>query len=106
MQHGEIILRLTALALLLGFLLYKQGERARKRAAFRRQFQREGEPLNVAPIRPRLAAVRRGFEQAAHAHTRGIHVREELVAAARRKLGHLSFFRDHPATHEGEHHTA
>ncbi len=106
MSDNEVIIRLTAVLLLLAFLVYKHVERARERAAFQRQFQREGEVINVAPLRPRLEALRRDYSHAAHAHARGIPVREGLVAAARRKLSQLPFFRKQPVHPEGEHHAA
>ncbi len=106
MSDNEVILRLTTVALLVGFLGYMQWERARKRAAFRRQFHRAGEVINIAPLRPRLAEVRRNRTAVAHTHARGIQGRAELVARARRKLSHLPFFQNHPAEHEGERHIA
>ena len=106
MSDNELILRLLTVALLVGFLIYKHWERARKRAAFRRQFQFHGEvsAIDVAALRPRLEAVRRDYAKAAHAHARSVDAREGMVAAARRKLSHLPFFLNHPAPPEGEHH--
>jgi len=106
MSDSEVILRLSTVALLVGFLLYKQWQRDRKRAAFWRQFQREGDIINVTPLRPRLEEVRRNFTAAARGHGRGSEAREDLVASARRKLSRLPFFRNHPAEPEGEHHAA
>ena len=106
MSDNEVIIRLTTVLLLVAFLVYKHVERARKRAAFRRQFQREGDVIDVAPLRPRLEAIRREFSQAAHERTHGLHAREGLIAAARRKLIRLPFFRHQPAHSEGEHHVA
>jgi len=97
MWDNEVIMRLAAVALLVGFLIGKQWERARKRASFRRQFQREGEAFNVAPLRPRLAAVRHDFSHLAHDHAHGIPARKALVAAARRKLSQLPFFQNQAA---------
>jgi hypothetical protein len=106
MSDNEVILRLSMVALLVGFLIYMQWERARERAALQRLFQFKGEvhPINVAPLRPKLEAVRRNYTALAHAHARGIPTREDLVTSARRKLSHLPFFRKHPAEPEGEHH--
>jgi hypothetical protein len=106
MSDNEFIMGLTTVALLAGFLLYMQWERARKRAAFRRQCQRDGEAINVAPLRPRLAALRRDYSAAAHIHARGAAAREGLVASARRRLGQLPFFRGHQPPHDSEHHAA
>lgn len=106
MSGNEVILRLSTVALLAGFLIYRQWERARKRAAFRRQFHRDGEVIDVAPLRPRLEKVRRNYTAAAHGHARDIQTREDLVASARRKLSRLPFFQNHPAEPEGEHHAA
>ena len=104
MSDNEVILRLSTVALLVGFLIYKHWERARKRAAFRRQFQFHGEvsTIDVAPLRPRLEAVRRDYSKAAHAHARNFDAREGRVTAARRKLGQLAFFHLHPSDHEAE----
>jgi len=106
MSDNEVILRLSTVALLVGFLIYMQWERARKRAALRRRFQFKGEvhPINVAPLRPRLAEVRRNYTTAAQTHVRSIQARESLVTSARQKLSGLPFFRNHPAEPEGEHH--
>jgi len=108
MSDDEVILRLSMVALLVGFLIYMQWKRARKRAALRRQFQFKGEvhPINIAPLRPKLEEARRNYTAVAHAHARGIQTREDLVTSARRKLSHLPFFRNHPAEPEGEHHIA
>ncbi len=108
MPDTEVILRLSTVALLLGFLLHKHWERARKRAAFWRRFQFKGvvNPINVASLRPRLEEVRRNYTAAARVHGRSIEARAELVASARRKLSHLPFSRTHPAEPEGEHHAA
>lgn len=106
MSDNEVILRLSTVALLVGYLTYMQWGRARKRAAFRRQFHRAGEVIDVAPLRPRLDEVRRNYTASAHAQARGIHARENLVASARQKLSQLPFFRDHPAEPQGEHHVA
>ena len=106
MSDNEVILRLSTAVLLVGFLSYMQWERDRKRAAFRRQFHRDGDVIDVTPLRPRLEEVRRNYTAVAHAHARGIQAREDLVASARRKLSHLPFFRNHPAEPEGEHHVA
>jgi hypothetical protein len=106
MADIPFMLKLVALALLAGFLLYRQWQRERQRAALRRQLRPASDGLNVAPLRPRLNALRQNFISAAHEHARGVHARECLVAAARRKLSHLPFFRDYPVTHEGEHHAA
>ena len=106
MSDNEVILRLTTVALLLGFLGYMHWERVCKRAAFRRQFHRDGEAINLAPLRPRLEEVRRNHTAAAHVHARANQGRADLVARARRKLSHLPFFQNHPAEHEGERHSA
>jgi len=110
MSDNEVILRLSMAALLVtllaGFLVIMQWKRACKRAAFRRQFHRDGEVIDVTPLRPRLEEVRRNYTAVAHTHARSIQAREDLVASARRKLGHLPFFRNHPAESEGEHHSA
>ena len=106
MSDNEVILRLTTVALLLGFLGYMHWERVCKRAAFRRQFHRDGEAINLAPLRPRLEEVRRNHTAVAHTHARGIQGREDLVARARHRLGGLPFFRNHPAEPEHEHHIA
>ena len=106
MSDNEVILRISTVALLVGFLIYMQWERARKRAAFRRQFHREGDVIDVAPLRPRLQEVRRNYTAVAHTHARGIHAREDLVARARRKLRHLPFFRNPPVESENGHHAA
>lgn len=106
MSDNEVIIRLTTVLLLLVFLVYRHAERARKRAAFRRQFQREGDVINVAPLRPRLEAVRQEFSQAAHGRAPNHHAREGLIAEARRKLSQLSFFRHQPAHPESERHAA
>lgn len=103
MSDNEVILRLFTVALLVAFLIYKQAERARKRAAFRRQFQREGDVINVAPLRPRLEAVRRDYPAAAHVRGRGVQSREGLITAARRKLCRLPFFYSHPSEAEAQH---
>lgn len=97
MSDNEVILRLSTVALLVAFLICKQAERARKRAAFRRQFQREGDVINVAPLRPRLAVVRRNFALAAHAHAAGLRARHAWLASARRRLEQLPFFGCPPA---------
>ena len=106
MSDNEVILRLTTVALLVGFLTYMEWERARKRAAFRRQFHRDGDVIDVAPLRPRLEEVRRNYSAVAQAHARGTQGREEIVSDARHRLSRLRFFRNHPAEPEGEHHVA
>jgi Flp pilus assembly protein TadB len=106
MSDNEVIIRLTALLLLLAFLVHKQVERRRSRAAFHRQFQREGEVINVAPLRPRLEALRQNFSQVAQEHSRAGRAQEGLVASARQKLRSLPFFQSPSSQPEGEHHTA
>src|SRR5512135_1532846 len=90
MSDNEVILRLFTVALLVAFLIYKQAERTRKRAAFRHLFQRDGDGFNVAPLRPRRREVRLGYTAVAHAYARGIQAREHRVTVARHKLGGLS----------------
>jgi hypothetical protein len=93
MSDNEVILRLSTVVLLVSFLIYMQWERARKRAAIRRQFRRQfhhdGKAIDAAPLHLKLAAVRANYTVVAHAHAR-----------------HLPFFRNHPAEPVVEHHTA
>jgi hypothetical protein len=98
MSDLEVILHLSALALLVGVLVYLQGRRARQRERLRRQLRPVAEPINVATLRPRVAEVRQTFRESARAQARHGHARESLVAAARRQLARLPFFRSN-ATH-------
>ncbi|MEY4387414.1 MAG: hypothetical protein RLY20_2697 [Verrucomicrobiota bacterium] len=106
MSDNDFILRLTTVALLTGFLVYMQWERARKRAELRRQSRLVGDVIDVTPLRPRLESLRRDYAAAAQDHARSIGAREKLVAATRRTLSSLSFFRKHHAPDEREHHAA
>lgn len=106
MSDNEVIIRLTTVLLLLAFLVFKQVERLRNRAALHRQFQREGEVINVAPLRPRLESLRQNFSQVAQERSRAGQAREGLVAVARQKLRSLPFFQNPPSQPGSEHHAA
>ena len=91
MPDNPFIFWILTAVVMMCFLSYKHWERIRRHSGSRQPSQREGDVIDVAPLRPRLEELRRNYATAAHAHARGIKTREGLVANARRKLGSARF---------------
>lgn len=107
MLDGEFIAKscaLVLLAVLAGFLFHTRIEQMRvRRSRQRPPFQPAGQTIDVTPIRPRLAALKRDFTAAAHRHAPSGSARAGLLAQTRRRLARLGFFRDPPPANEPEH---
>jgi hypothetical protein len=107
MLDGEFIAKFCALVLLVvlaGFLFHTRIEQMRvRRSRQRPPFQPTGQTIDVTPIRPRLAALKRDFTAAApHRHAPSGSARADLLAQARQRLTRLGFFRDIPRGTEPE----
>jgi hypothetical protein len=63
-----------------------------------------GATIDVAPIRPRLEALKRDFSAAAHSRSSVASARADLLASVRERLGTLGFFRNHAPEEEAERH--
>lgn len=72
-------------------------EEARQR---RHQGESPGQGIDVSSITPRVHQVRENYAAALHTAPRAISVRTGLVAASRRFIANLPFFRDAKAEHE------
>ena len=106
MSDSEVILHLSALAFLVSVLAYLQGRRVRERERLRRQLRPAAEPINVATLHPRVAAVRQDFKRTAQKHSRCIRHREGLITTARQHLAKLGFFRHTHVSSDGDRHAA
>ena len=88
------IIELISLTVLVGFLLFKQGRRARLSWDYLKgDSNTVGEGLDVGPLTPALARLRSNYLSAARAEV-DVHYKSRRVRDFRRAIIRLGFFRD------------
>jgi len=101
-------LLLLALLPLLGFLLFMEAKRERRRAAERTArrlaISQDGQPLDLAPLQKRIETVKANYIGVRQHHPAEVNARRDLLARARAKLGRLAFFQHSATLAESEPH--
>jgi len=105
MIDNGFFVKLFVLALLVCFLIHRHMQRLRVKWARRQPtVERVGHSIDIAPIRPRLNAVKQDFAAAAHSRGESGRVRTGSVAMARARLADFGFFHHSPSEEESERH--
>jgi hypothetical protein len=95
-----------ALIPLVAFMVIKQWQRRKLRAAQRaarlKAIHHDGQPLDLAPLQQRIAAVKADYIANRHIHPVEASLRRSLLAQAREKLRRLGFFQHQIAPAESE----
>src|SRR3954470_473698 len=94
MSGVEILLRLLALALLLGYLFIKHRQRILNQPLREDPAKWNGTTIDVARLRPRVARVRGDYLAAPRPSARSLRYRLHLLALAGRAVSQLPFVRD------------
>jgi hypothetical protein len=98
-------LSLTLLPLV-GFMVIKQWQRRKLRTAQRAARlmanHHDGQPLDLAPLQERIAAVKADYIANRYLHPVEASLRRSLLLQAREKLSRLGFFRHQVAPAESE----
>lgn len=87
----EIIIRLTAVAVLVSYLCFKQRQRVRSSCEPSLPGQRTGVVTDVAKLKPRIDVVRHDYLAARHP-TKGRCYHRALLEIARREVAQLGYF--------------
>jgi hypothetical protein len=95
-----------ALIPLVGFMVIKRWQRRKLRAAQRaarlKTIHHDGQPLDLAPLQERIAAVKADYIANRQFRPVKASLRRSLLSQAREKLGRLGFFRHQVASTESE----
>lgn len=95
-----------ALIPLVGFLVFKHRQRAKKLAAQRaarlKAIHHDGQPLDLAPLQERIAALKADYIANRQLRPVEASLRRSLLSQAREKLMRLGFFRHQVAPAESE----
>jgi hypothetical protein len=90
----DLIMELIALTVLVGYLVFRQWQWARNSPDYRKGDPASaGQGLDVGPIKPGLARVRRDFPGAAHARP-NLHYKRMLLRDFHHAVARLGFFRN------------
>ena len=105
MSVVEVIIRLTAVAVLVSFLCFKHRQRERSRCEPRASGVATGAVIDVAKLKPRIDAVRHNY-LAARQPRKGLRYQKALLEIAGRAVAQLGFFRDRKAEDQSNTHAA
>jgi hypothetical protein len=105
MSVVEVIIRLTAVAVLVSYLCFKHRQRVRSRCEPSARGQRTGVVIDVAALKPRIDAVRHDY-LAARQPIKGDCYRRALLKVAGRAVTQLGYFRDRKAEDQSHAHAA
>jgi hypothetical protein len=105
MSVVEVIIRLTAVAVLVSYLCFKHRRRVRRRCEPFALRQRIGVGIDVAALKPRIAAVRHDY-LTARRPTKGLRYQRALLEIAGRAVVQLGYFRAKKAEDQSHTHAA
>lgn len=99
---------LIVLAALVAYLCVSVGKRLRAEEARRRERERQfpGTAFDVSAIAPQINRLRQDHLAAVHSHPRHARYRTAMVAAVRRLVTSLAYFRHDSSEHETQGHDA
>lgn len=99
---------LGVLAVLIAYLCVSVGLRLRAQAARRREHESQspGEAFDVSAIAPKIQQIRQDYVAAVRSHRPHPYYRTGLIAAVRRLVANLSYFRRAGAEHDARRHEA
>jgi len=97
----EVIIRLTLVALLVSYLLFRQWLRDRHRVGPTNPAEWTGKGIDVTSIKPTLEEVRRSYPRPPR---RGTYFHRNLLVLARRTVAHFGYFQEHDPADKQEKH--
>jgi len=98
MSFEDTILGLASVAVLGGYLFYRQWQRVTQNAEPADSKDWDGKGFDASGIAPKIDQVRKDY--LAHKHAPESHFRRGLVAFARKAVAHLAYFQDRTHTAE------
>ncbi|HTL16697.1 MAG TPA: hypothetical protein VL793_05635 [Patescibacteria group bacterium] len=103
MSAVEVVMRLTLVAVLAGYLFLKRHQRLRNLSPRYDPAKWTGHAIDTAKLKPKLEDVRRNYLTARHS-PRGNCFHRTLLGLARRAAARLAFFRDKGILQAGHQH--
>jgi hypothetical protein len=100
--------RLIVLAALMAYLCVSVGKRLRAEEARRRERERQfpGTAFDASAIAPQIRRLRQDYRAAVHPHPQPTRCRTAMIAAVRRLVTNLAYFRHERSEHEIQGHDA